>query len=256
MAEDAQLLLGSSSFVTVSHPHPASFYAGKLALLASQCSQQQHQIASLSAENITLRNSVNAHISRCLELEGLVSNLKQENLHLEAEKRSLAASLNRTLNQDATLQGMAQKLQETLVALEQDNRVLSEQLHNRTAQGGAMVDLLQRQRYLLMREKNEADRAAAVVGAHQEWILRSHPITSDQSSQPWIRHDALPPGAPTLSSAAPTLPASQSGVPRPRVLSAQEVTTAAAVATGYGTRHSIPLPIVQAPQPLIIPRVT
>ncbi len=244
-----------SSFVTVSQPHPSSFYAGNLALLVSQCSQQQIQIASLNAENVTLRNSVNAHIERCLELEGLVSDQNRRILHLEAEKRSLAASLNRQTDHDTALQAMAKKLQETLLTLEQDNRVLSEQLHARTIQGGAMVDLLHRQRYLVMHEKAEADRAAAILGSHQEWILRSQPTEPPPSDQ-WNRHDALPPGAPTLSSAAPTLPVSSTGIPQPRVLSAQEVTIAAAFAAGHGTSASVPLPVVQPQQRMLIPRVT
>lgn len=238
----------------VSQHYPASFYGGNFALLLSQYSQQQAQIASLNAENLALRNSVDAHIARCLELEGLVSNLNHKILHLEAEKRSLTASLIRQRDHDTALQAMAHKLQDTLVFLEEDNRVLSEQLHARTVQGGAMVDLLQRQRFLVMREKSEADRAAAILSTHQEWIQRSQPTESIPSGQ-WIRHDALPPGAPTLSSAAPTLPLAPSGVPQPRVLSAQQVTTAAAHAAGYDASVAIPLPVVQPPQPLLFPRV-
>jgi hypothetical protein len=199
-----------------------------------------------------------AHVSRCLELEGQVSHLSSEIMHLRAENRSLAAGLTSQLGHDASLQAMTQKLRDALVTLEQDNRVLSEQLHSRTVQGDAMGDLLHRQRYLLVREKNEADRAAAILGTHQEWILRSQPtepLPTDQPAQPWLRHDALPPGAPTLSSAAPTLAFAPSGMPLPRVLSAQEVALAAATGGYYGAPPSVPLPVVQPPQPLLTPRI-
>ena len=225
--------------------------------LAQQCRLQQQEIASLRAEVSTLRSTAHAYASRNTELEGLASKLQLDLTASLSENRRLTTDLARQLARDAGLEKLVQMQENALNTLHRDQQVVGEELHARTLEREALADTLRRNRAALLLEKAEADRNAALVGSHREWVQRSEaaPASGAAAATTWplaLRRDALPPPTPTLSNMTPAVTVGPvedflSGrirPPPPRVLSAPEIAVIAATVSAPQPAH-----------PLVGPRV-
>jgi transcriptional regulator of acetoin/glycerol metabolism len=192
--------------------------------LSLQCSQQKQEISDLKTELASQRLTIQSQAARFLELESIISKLHGDLSLALSENRRLSIDLTNVLARDSHLDHLVHAQQGAVASFRRDQRALAGELHARTMEREALEAVVQRQRVALRLEKSHADRAAAVVNSQHEWVNRAGGPTDGS------RRDALPPGAPTATAMAHTLPAGPAAVfaaamgvfPAPRVVSVPE----------------------------------